>query len=50
MAQLSLKLTQASPINRADCNTLAAITGLKTFNSKCPIEPPIETETSFPIT
>ena len=32
-AQLTLKDTQASPINRADCKMLAAIIGLKTLSS-----------------
>ena len=49
-AQLSLKDTQASPINLAECNTLAAINGLKTFSSKCPVAPPMVTATSLPIT
>ena len=40
-AQLSAKEKQASPISRADCKTFAAITGLKTFNSKCPLAPAI---------
>ena len=31
--QLTLKDTQASPINRADCKMLAAIIGLKTLSS-----------------
>mgnify|MGYP002135084784 CR=1 FL=1 len=30
--------------------TFAAINGLKTFNSKCPVAPPIPTATSLPIT
>src|SRR5690606_8521829 len=49
-AQLLLKETQASPINLADCKTLAAISGLNTLSSKWPELPPTDTATSFPIT
>ena len=50
IAHLSLKLTQPSPINLALCKKLKIITGLKTFNSKWPLLPPIPMVTSLPIT
>ena len=49
-AHLSLKLTQASPIRRALCSTLAAISGLNTLSSKWPLLAPMLTATSLPIT
>mmetsp|Transcript_15259 Transcript_15259/g.18868 ORF Transcript_15259/g.18868 Transcript_15259/m.18868 type:complete len:211 (+) Transcript_15259:1304-1936(+) len=48
--QRSAKLSAASPINRAESKTFAAMTGLKTFSSKCPWHPPTVTATWLPIT
>mmetsp|Transcript_9858 Transcript_9858/g.20654 ORF Transcript_9858/g.20654 Transcript_9858/m.20654 type:complete len:204 (+) Transcript_9858:234-845(+) len=39
-----------SPISRAECNKLAVMTGLNTFNSKCPCAPPTVTATWLPMT
>jgi len=49
-AHFSSNDAQASPTSRALCSTFAAISGLNTFSSKCPLAPPIVTATSLPIT
>ncbi len=48
--QLSVMERAESAIRRIDCNTLKIITGLKTFNSKCPFDPAIVTDTWLPMT
>lgn len=50
ITQLSVKLLQPSPINRALWRKSVMIIGLNTFSSKCPFAPPTEIATSFPIT
>ena len=48
--QLSVKATQESPMSLMDLRTFETIMGLKTFNSKCPLDPPTVTATWLPIT
>lgn len=50
LTQLFVKETELSAIKRMERRTLATIMGLKTFNSKWPLLPPIVTATLFPIT
>ena len=48
--QFRLKDSQASPSKLIECNTFLIIKGLNTFNSKCPLAPPMLTATLFPMT
>lgn len=48
--QFLVKDLQASPMSLMDCRTLAAIIGLKTLSSKCPLLAATETAVWFPIT
>ena len=49
-AQCSSKLAMPSASSRTLCRNALAMTGLKTFSSKCPWAPPKLMATSLPIT